>query len=188
MQVSQNQFLKKTLCIDVGDHTGYAFWDKPRVNPETHGQFSLSKHGLLHEDIAEMTGLFEEMVDDHVDEYECIDLCIIEGVEIWEGSLRSQTSAKRGNLFKLAYLVGSYSSICLQRKIPFRIVPARAWKGQMKNEMVCMRVERITGIHLKKSYQHEIDAIGIGLSTMGYFERTVRNPQRVKRFKIHDQT
>lgn len=176
------QSINNTLCIDVGDNTGYAYWKDNQL--ALYGQFSTKENDRLDNYIREMSENFSDLIE-HVrsEIHGEIDLCILEGVELWGGSLRSITSAKRGNLFKLAYLVGVYSNVCYAHDIPFRIVLARAWKGQMSDDVVARKVRFLTGITFKKSRQHTADAIGIGFSMMGYFERTCRHPQRTKRFK-----
>ena len=173
------QTFKRTLTVDVGDHTGWAFWNG-KQEPTEWGMLVLDKHIQGMElQLRYMQIQFKNLLE----ELKPV-LCILEGVEFWANDLRSLTSAKRGNLSKLAYLVGMYGASCFERHIDARIIPAREWKGQLKDPMVLSRVQNLMGLQLKKSEQHIADAIGMGLSLQGMFYRTVKNPQRLKRFKI----
>lgn len=100
------------------------------------------------------------------------DICIIEGVEMWTGNVRSLTAAQRGNLFALAYLVGGYINICHMFCMTVKLVYPRGnkakgqimWKGQLTPEMVAKRIYRIN----KTKYpEHIREAVGIGFSVMG---------------------
>ena len=181
------QLLNRVLTIDVGDNTGWAYWvstcefNGKYPIPHSYGQYSHKESDIVENDLNFMAGEFEDLIGGFS---EGVKLVILEGVELWGDSLRSLTSARRGNLFKLAYMVGMYANICRQHGIEFRIVPARQWKGQMNNDMVSGRVTRMTGIKVKKKFQHMVDAIGIGLSTMGYWEVGGHRIQRTKRYKI----
>jgi len=179
MTISIEQTFKRTLTVDVGDHTGWAFWDGQQ-DPKDWGMLVLDKHiDGMENQLGNMQIQFKYLLEELKPR-----LCILEGVEFWAGNLRSVTAAKRGNLSKLSYLVGMYGASCFERGISIRIIPAREWKGQLKDPMVLSRVQDLTGIQLKKSEQHIADAIGMGLSLQGMFYRTVKNPQRLKRFKI----
>lgn len=183
------QRLDNVLTIDVGMNTGYAYWDlncgwNEKANcplPVDYGQFSVKPSDVLEYDIIDLADEFENLIDER---FCWVRLCVLEGVELWAGSLKSMTSAVKGNLFKLAYIVGMYADICRRKDIEFRIISAASWKGQLKDPVVAEKVERFTGIKLIKSHQHTIDAIGIGLSLMGYFERRTKRTQKTRRFKI----
>lgn len=173
------QTFKRTLTVDVGDHTGWAFWDG-KTEPADWGMITLDRNVKgLEVQLGYMQRRFKCLLEDIKPE-----LCVLEGVEFWAGNLRSMTSARRGNLSKLSYLVGMYMATCLEKGIDVRILLAREWKGQLKDPMVHSRVFNLTGIQLKKGEQHISDAIGIGLSLQGLFYRTRSNPERIKRYKI----
>ena len=88
---------------------------------------------------------------------------VVESPMLWPGSPKSQASAERGDLFKLAMVVGaiigatpSYMDVVL--------VPAHVWKGQMDKRAVHARIRRALG---RKYREHEADAVGIGLAIQG---------------------
>jgi hypothetical protein len=96
--------------------------------------------------------------------------CIVEDVELWEGSLTSMTSAKRGDLFKLAGLAHTYIWIAQWNfSCHARLAPAREWKGNMRHEQVISRVSRY--VDIDGMTEHEIDSVGIGLFALGLFNQ-----------------
>jgi len=180
MQIKhKDQTYTRMLTIDVGDHTGWAFWDGEKI-PSKYGMIELDrKCKRMEEQLGYMQLRFRNLVK----ELDPV-ICVLEGVEIWANDLRSMTAAKRGNLTKLSYLVGMYAATCLENDVEVHILVAREWKGQLKDPMVMSRVYHLTNIYFTKSQQHIADAVGIGLSLQGLFYRTNNNPERVRRFKI----
>lgn len=148
-----------SLTIDPGDSTGYAYWSgllSPKV-----GQFNNNCRAKdLELQLCHMLKKFDALLDDLHPE-----LVVIESVEVWGGSLTSITSAVRGNLMKLSYMVGVYSALCDQRGITFKLIPARRWKGQLSKDAVKLRVYRAIKKHYPQT--HMTDAVGIGLHCMG---------------------
>lgn len=92
---------------------------------------------------------------------------IIEFPELWAGSHISQASAERGDLFKLAYLIGGLGYVARAHgaSTPLLIHP-QVWKGQLSKSNVIKRIGR-TWPTLGKVSDHEADAIGMGLSAQG---------------------
>ena len=156
------KYLNKTLTIDPGFNTGWAYWQNS-LYPIT-GMFSLKrakKVKLLEDQLSEMWEQFEALLKVYRPE-----LCYIESVETWRGNLRSSVATSSGANYKLAYLVGGYSKLCVQYNCSFRLIPAKIWKGQMKKNTCALRVKRATGLQFGKK-DHITDAVGIGLSRMG---------------------
>jgi hypothetical protein len=90
---------------------------------------------------------------------------IIEGVEYWQGSFKSDVAARNQDLVKLAYLAGGYGHACARKGTPWVFLPAPQWKGQLDKEATMLRVKRANGQTYVGS--HRTDAVGIGLSFMG---------------------
>ena len=89
----------------------------------------------------------------------------IEGVQLFS-SLKSLTSAKRGNLFSLSYRVGGYFAVATSNyHILTDIIPPNVWKGSMSDEQVKYRVERVMNQSFKNI--HIYCAVGIGLYLQG---------------------
>lgn len=165
-------YLNKILTVDPGDHTGFAYW-KGDLYPIT-GQINLPsklRDSILEEQLNYMANQFVYEVKKNQPS-----IIYIEGVEFWEGSFKSLTSAKRQNLSKLAYLVGCYFRVVTEMKIPCRVFPARIWKGQMPNKVLEAKIYRING--QKYASEHILNAVGIGFSRMGFLQNTIKNPGR----------
>jgi len=171
------QYLNKTLTIDPGDHTGWSYWKKDLY--PIYGQYNLDrKYKTLEEQLKYLADEFSNLLE----RFPNTSYVYIEGVEFWEGSQISMVAAKRQNLSKLSYLVGMYFDKAITSGMEARIIPARVWKGQMTNEILENKIRRING----QSYpsEHILNAVGIGISRMGYFQRTVRVPQKFHRNKL----
>ena len=98
--MQNNQVLTRALSVDPGDHSGWAFWTGtllPRV-----GQFNVSRGKqvkILEDELSCQWKEFCQLLDNLHPK-----IVFLEGVEFWEGSLKSVTAAKRQNLSKLSYL------------------------------------------------------------------------------------
>lgn len=76
--------------------------------------------------------------------------------------------ARRGDLLKLMYLVGELAG----RVHPVKtlLIPVNDWKGQLPKDVVERRVRRELGkerFEELKIREHAIDAVGLGLHTLG---------------------
>lgn len=166
--------------MDPGDHTGWALWHGD-LYPNT-GQFSTShaKNIRIQEDqLSCQWESFSYLLDEYRPS-----IVYIEGVEFWEGSLKSVTAARRQNLSKLSYLVGGYANEVRRRNIEFRILPARVWKGQMSNQVLERKLLRINGV--KYASEHILNAVGIGMSRIGLLLNTKNQPSRAAKSKRRD--
>jgi hypothetical protein len=92
-------------------------------------------------------------------------MVFIEGVQIYGDSLKSLTSATRGNLSMLAYLVGVYVACCNEVSIANEIVLPRQYKGQLDKEAINKRLIRIDKMVYPN--QHVRDAVAMGYLLMG---------------------
>ena len=156
----------KLLTIDPGDVTAWAYWTNS-MYPVT-GDYRLNR--ILHSTLEAQLGSMWDKFDALIDEIHPT-LCIIEGVEVWEGSLKSHTASikRKGqdvpSLFKLAKLVGGYCNICYRQDIKFEIITFRKWGGQLSPEAVRAQVQHIN----KRKYrsQHIYDAVAMGFNHLG---------------------
>jgi len=166
MPIKKSRYLNKTVTTDPGWNTGLAYWTGDKF-PITDIIKEPPKRKKIRLEPERMNYMFEKFsAYIHVKNP---DLVIIEGVEMWTGSTRSMTSAARGNLFALAYLVGGYINISYKFDAEVKLVYPRGgkdrqtWKGQLTAEAVAKRIHRIN----KKEYpEHIREAVGIGFSYM----------------------
>lgn len=160
---------KRVLCIDPGvKNLGYAFWpeikrgSKARTRaPSTSGLVTAPSfpawEDAVHESQASWLVSFIQVHQvEHV---------VIEFAEMWGNSARSLQAAKKGDLFRLAYLVGALGeaayALCDRKPV---IVRPTVWKGDMPKDVMKRRVRR--ALH-RKYKEHEYDAVAIGLRIMG---------------------
>jgi hypothetical protein len=153
------------LTVDPGFHTGVAYWKDGLLRSFESFNVSTAKAIKTDEDrLRDMWKKFDGYLQDL--EFD-VSICYIEGVEAWGGSLKSRTAGARGDLSKLAYLVGGFCFICLLRDIEFKVIKVREWKGNLPKSVVESRVRKgIIGLP-ELTNEHTIDAIGIGLSKLG---------------------
>lgn len=148
---------------DPGDTTGLAFWEGT-LYPKYESFHWPSRYKNIIDQINWMSDNLFGLLDFHAPK-----LMIFEQVQFWEGSLNSVTSAKRGNLFKLAYLLGSYIRVCKVLDIQVKLILSQDWKGQMDDDAVAARVRLINGQCYPNP--HVCDAVGMGLNEVGLFKR-----------------
>lgn len=90
---------------------------------------------------------------------------IFEWPGLWASSAKSQASASKGDLFKLAYLIGGMADGLHVDGIKSILVSPQEWKGQLDSDVVALRIERQWGITTPND--HESDAIGMGMAAQG---------------------
>jgi Holliday junction resolvasome RuvABC endonuclease subunit len=160
---------RKILCIDPGvRHLGFAFWRKlsrgrraPTRKPSESGLINSPK-GMDWE-----KAVYEHQAAWLVDYITALRVkhVVIEGVEFWGDSERSTIAAKKGDLIRLAFLVGALGeavyALCDRKAI---IVKPTEWKGTMPKDVMEKRVRRALRTRFKK---HEYDGVAIGLRIMG---------------------
>ena len=87
-----------------------------------------------------------------------IDLVVIETPSVW-GSAKSHASAVKGDLFKMAHMIGGFHYMCAMWEIDIELITPRDWKGQLPKRVVEARLIKQYG---QKFRDHECDAVGIG--------------------------
>lgn len=107
----------------------------------------------------------------------CTDIQLAKVVEIaselpgtFGGSAASMAASIRGDIVKLAFMVGCIGRVSHAAGIPFRPVEVREWKGQMSKSLVERRIRDLLGRAQCSDFQRDIwDAVGIGLHLKGCF-------------------
>lgn len=156
------KYFNRVLTIDPGDNTALAYWNGDlypdtkiiSLKPTVRRTFTREEQLVL------MWDKFEHKLR----RYPTINTAYIEGVQVWAGSLKSLTAARKGTLMKLTYLIGGYCKVMDNLDIEFHIINPQEWKGQLSKQAVANRIKRITGNTYNT--EHETDAVGIGLSMM----------------------
>ncbi len=155
---------RKFLCIDPGDFTGWAFWNRTKLTT-----------GELHFNPKECTKV-QEQFDYLWTKFEILlqeltpTLVIIEGTEVYGNNAKSLMAVKRGkhhpipSLFKLAYLIGGYLNICSDYHIHWEIKTFRDWGGNLSSSAVKAQIHYILKQEFKS--QHVYDAVGMGLNQL----------------------
>ena len=152
--------LTSVLTVDPGDHTGWAFWEGD-IFPRT-GIVHLehSEIGLEDPDRIHILGkLFRKLIATLNPK-----LVVIEGVNLWGGSAKSQASASRGDSFYLAKAIGAFTYIAKQSGAAVQYINVNQWKGQLPKEEVLRRIKLFNGLEYPN---HIGDAVGIGMHLMG---------------------
>lgn len=159
---------RRVLSIDPGDHTAWAYW-RNSFAPEV-GQINLNRNDCtdIYSQLQHMWNEFDLLLTSLKP-----NVCIIEGVEVYKGSFKSNIASKKTrsqdvpSLFKLAYLIGGYMNICDNHVVEFKVVSFGEWAGQLSEEAIKVQIKYI----MKKQYSsiHKYCAVGIGLNFLGKF-------------------
>ena len=151
------------ISCDPGWHTAIAIVNGADVLHTAIANCPKKLSGQRMEQMEYMRQEFKKMLD-----WACLlhqpELILLEGVQIYSNSVKSQVAAFRGDTVALATLVGVYVSEAKAYCENVKIVLPREWRGSMKDEVVVNRVRRATG---KDFPEHVSDAVGIGLSAFG---------------------
>ena len=161
--------LDNCVTVDVGKNTAMAFWDGTFFPSVELIQYTHKISTDVVKYLTTMKKSFKEMLfanakpkgSAFIQPYKFIQ---IEGVELWDKSDKSLTSAKRKDLFYLSYLVGFYGCIASDFTNDLRIVNAPEWKGQLTKAGTVSRVKRINGIVYEN--EHKTDAVAMGFSNV----------------------
>lgn len=159
----------RVLCIDPGvRHLGFAFWPVLKRGPKV--KTRAPKHtGLIvtPKSMGWEDAVFE-LMGGWLNDFICVhdvQRVVIEFAEFWGDSERSQIAAKKGDLIRLAFLVGALGNVvwnlCEKKAV---IIEPTKWKGDMPKPVMKKRVRR--ALH-RKYREHEYDAVAMGLRIMG---------------------
>lgn len=148
--------------VDPGlDGTGWAVWSKDNELID-YGVIKLSKQANTFTDRKRLltNGLYIQLAPYN------IRTVYIEYPKKFN-SLKGDMVADKGDLVKLAELVGYFTAYFNVLEISVIDIDINKWKGQMSKEAVINRISRLLpGIN---PHSHDWDAIGIGLYVKGDF-------------------
>lgn len=101
----------------------------------------------------------------------------LEDVEVWgaigaqgksnigKASLKSEVSSAKGDLLKLARVIGMYCGIMFDYDFNIELVPALHWKGQLTKKATTKWIyDELPELTNHKLTEHMLDSIGICLS------------------------
>lgn len=151
--------LDGVLTVDVGINTAFARWDGSYLPEVETIKGKSTKNIELY--LQDMRDKFSTTLISFK-YWKNLKKVFIEGTQYIGDDLRSITSARRGDLAVLSYLVGVYASQCIAFEIPFKILTAAQWKGQLTKKATAERVYRINKQRYKN--EHIRDAVGMGFS------------------------
>lgn len=162
------KYLNKVLTVDPGYNTGLALW-RGDLFPVT--SILKTTKDKTYDKIKDLSNLFDKFL---IIYDKNIDTVIIEGVNLWGGSFKSQASTMKGYTFNLAYLIGAYitrvQDLCINLKIVYVSnttvdkIKYVGWKQQLSSKALKERIKRINGV--EKYPEHIQEAVGIGLNEM----------------------
>ena len=169
--------VENVLFIDPGiGGTGWAFWrelDTNAITPTAHDESGViicksiprdksreTWNTKVREICAQMAGVMNVLQ---------ADIIVLEFPVLW-ASGKSQTACSRGDLFKLAYLIGGIGEVGRQQTIVKPVlVTVLEWKGQLPKNLVIARYRQKTRF-AGRIGNHEGDAMGMGLSAQGHLK------------------
>ena len=149
------------VFVDPGKNTGLAvFSSKGRL---------LAKHIIKtdkteFEAVCAMRDNFDIMMNEIKSQY-IVKSVTIESVALWSGSEKSVIATSTGKNFLLAYIIGSYVSICLDfmHQKTIHLITPQKWKGNMSKEICRRRLEDALGVEHVPKNEHVRDAVAMGL-------------------------
>lgn len=158
------------VTLDPGQRTGVALWSEPErdrlvapnwVSLWTGGVCRVLTWAERCEALALKLGLLLRQYN--------VSIVYCEMPAFFEGE-KGHAAAAKGDVVKLAYLVGVYAGICHKDGVRFSVVPVREWKGQLPKPIVIQRVKRKLGKSCGLYRGDQWDAVGIGLYIKGFFK------------------
>lgn len=91
----------------------------------------------------------------------------IESPETWGGSAISLAATMKGDIVKLAILVGGLTTMAHSYGLRVHYTTPNEWKGQLTKEQVIQRLVTQYGQFVKDISNHASDAAGMGLALQG---------------------
>jgi len=153
---------KNVLAIDPGINTGLAYFGQSALTPEVEEFHTLSSDYTDETRINMLLNCLRANIYNRVERPKKV---YIEGVQVWRNSVKSMTSASRGDLSFLAYIVGAYYSVLTFEFGMIVSIINPNWKGQLTYSALAEWVFRANG-HTYPS-DHTLAAVGLGLKMAG---------------------
>ena len=154
--------VKDILYVDPGFHTGLFQWVSLS---QCFLWTQLDLPNKVKDDVPRLVIMWQNFLA-IIDDWEPKQV-VVEDVFLRPGDPKSMGSALRGNLLLLDKLAAGYCALALSREIPFSLIKAHKWKGQMNDTAVRSRVKLISGLEFES--EHVTDACGMSLHGMGIF-------------------
>lgn len=160
---------KYRLSIDpgFGDGTGYALWREDEwtkcVPPEDFGVLTVHGGGA---DWVNRCLILGEKLNFVMQKGVGSVYCEFPGLFNTAGS---HMATAKGDIFKLAFLVGVYANVAHMHQAAFYSVEVAKWKGQMSKDAVAHRIAKRLHEEPWSYPSHSNDAVGIGLWAKGQF-------------------
>jgi len=156
--------MSSVLTLDPGaGNTGWAYWPSLSLDGDAQAplEFDVWKtRGTWLAKVIAQTRHLRDFVEEAPETQ-----IVIEGTETWLTSSRTIAAATRGDVNKLAFLVGALYVVAERAADePPRVVKPSEWKGQMGKGAVDARIKRRLG---KRYPAHASDAVGLGLWLQG---------------------
>ena len=149
------------MCVDPGNNgTGIAIWNEFKkenlpVHVKSYSRKTFDDYMVL---LAEL-----------IKEYDVEKVYIEQAAYHGTGSVKGQAAAAKGDLIKLAELIGGFRAICYLSESYVELVPVIKWKGQLPKEVVKKRILKVwEGC---TATNHDWDAVGIGFYLLGLINR-----------------
>jgi hypothetical protein len=150
---------KKFITIDPGTHLGIAVWNYTDKAPIHAFELNGDRRFKM------LTGIIKGMSSEAPDSLRVY----CENASLMKGSTKGVVTAESGALVKLAQSIGRIIQICEMYEVHITLVPVMKWKGTLPKNVCEDRIRRILPDIAKKTSNHVIDAIGIGLHIKGEF-------------------
>jgi hypothetical protein len=157
----KNSGLHDAITIDPGLNTGWVIWKNNRRAMQ-----GIIKEKEISNDRVETIFKITEYLDNIIS-INNVKSLYVEGVSLWENSLKSITSANTGKTFWLAYLVGAITQLAKIKGCEVTILLPNEWKGQLSKEVVRRRIALVEKQDYKRTPDHIEDALAMGYSIMG---------------------
>jgi hypothetical protein len=150
------------VTIDPGEFTAFAIWENSKLKDI----FTYDLSGGT-TDVGRIFRLSKLYGDNRLHlpwQYRVV----IEDQAIWMSSAKSLASGARGDIFTTAKIAGALCLFFSQQRHRILFVQPIVWKGNLKNK-VLRRILEIKFNYVARN-DHEANAYGIGLYTMGIFK------------------
>ena len=171
-ELIENTDLSNALFVDPGTHhSGYAFWKYIRNSRHVEKKIKATRPDIsgvwrVHKNIKDLnhcTDILCQQLNDFISEHE-VGSVILEFPQFWADSAVSHASASKGDLFKLAFVIGTMAKTSFDWGANTALIFPQSWKGQLKKDVVLRRINRAIVMFCR---DHEGDAVGIGLHFQG---------------------
>lgn len=154
----------KIITIDPGNNIGFALWDTDKFERRVL-MHPLESGTVSNKDKEKTFYMFERMIINKGP----IKKAYMENSKFMKGSETGQVSADSGATVKLSQTIGRIHQILVSNGIKVELVSVASWKGSIPKPVCEKRIRRKLPRLDRKTSNHAMDAIGIGLYKLGKF-------------------